>query len=660
MADNNMGFSDPLDSIVNRIKEKESKSTTGGTLNIPESNVTVDTGKSYTVENDVPTAKAVEPKPTPSAFPTFEDTIIDDAEVAADPDVNYGDDDADAEIAAAERHEAEELAKKREEARIAAEQNKPFDLPHNSLDADAVAEDLDHQGGNAILVGKMVQQVARDYKLPSGGVPEYDPRYPAREKVQLKFPVMGELMAEYIKHGEVITPRFVDLILDNWYLDSGITARQFVENGYKDVKDLEKESTNNHHQKNDDSDNNADADKKEEEKEKNPTVNINVAPQTPVTVNVDDSLTANIQHTKVIDVYVNEVTEETMRASRVYNNPKLSSVITPYDPGLQDIPVTLPVSGYRVIMRPISWMETVALIAPTAPNITAVLLKQWSIIYNHIKWTSIGMFESFDDFMSKTKYVDLQFFMWALLVASSKDEEEVQLSCGDKDCKYTVSKTYRPREIIRIDEELIPAYYDEVDKAGEGVDALEIFNRVHNTKRTYELPHTKSIFEFDSPTAKEFLEVKYPRMRDIFNKYYPGEDFDKAFPNIMKLMQEGNFQGGEFALMFGAASIISAASVKNLDKDEEYRYTDWDKIEEIIRTHLDFGDCYILFNQLFPENSNIYVSPVSFALDGFVCPICGRDNTNVPIDDIGQALLFLLSRGYENTKINLIEKQQKF
>jgi hypothetical protein len=27
MADNNMGFSDPLDSIVNRVKEKESKST---------------------------------------------------------------------------------------------------------------------------------------------------------------------------------------------------------------------------------------------------------------------------------------------------------------------------------------------------------------------------------------------------------------------------------------------------------------------------------------------------------------------------------------------------------------------------------------------------------------------------------------------------------
>lgn len=636
MAENNNNnvFSDPLDSIVNRIKD----TSTGGSLEIPK----VLREDTPIRDEEKPSVRANEPKPT---APAFEDTIIDDV------DVNYGDDDADAEIAEMDRRDAEELERKREEARVALENNKPQDLPHQSLDADAVAADLDHQGNNAIIVGKMVQQVVHDYKIPSGCIPEIDPRYPAKDKVQLKFPVMGELMALYIKYGEVITKEFVDIILDNWFLDSGITARTFVQNGYKDVKEINKEQEKKSTEEENE-------EEKEEAKEKNPTVNINVAPKTPVTVNIDESISSNLQHTKVIDVFVNEVTEKSMRASRVYNNSKRESVITPYDPGLQDIPVTLPMSGYKVIMRPISWFETVSLIAPTAPDTSSALIKQWSIIYNHIKWTSIGTFESFDDFMSKTKYVDLQFFLWALLVASSKDEGEVTLSCGDKDCNYSVIKTYKPREIIHIDEKLVPAYYDEVDNAAPGTEALEVFNRVSTTKRTYELPNTKSVFEFETPTAKEFLDVRYPRMKQIFSRYYPDSDFNKAFPSIMKQIQNGELQGGEFAVLFGAASIISAASVKNLETDEEYRYTEWDQIEEIIKTHLDFGDSYILFNHLFPENADIYATPISFAMEGFTCPNCGRDNTHVAIDDIGEALLFLLSRGYENTKINLIEKQQ--
>lgn len=650
--DNKHGFSDPLDAIVNRVKDSQQK--TGGMIKAPD--YLSNAGTDY---SQIPDKVGVRP-----TEPLLEDTIILDADEDAvtstpvsttkvETEVNYGDDDADAELAAIEARENAERQKQLEEARIAREENKPVDLPHQSLDIDEVAADMEHQGTNAEIVGQMVQQVAKMHKLPSGGVPEYDPRRPS-EKIELKFPVMGELMACYVSDGPVISKKFEDLILDNWYLDSGITARQYVENGYKELTsdDNANNSTSTVY-----SEKKGEVEEKKEE-EKNPTININVAAKQPVTVNVDESMVAQVKKTKIIDVYVNEVTEESMRASRVYNNNKDDSVITAYDPGLQDIPVTLPMSGYKVIMRPISWFETVSLIAPTAPDMSSVLIKQWSIIYDHIKWTSIGKFKDFDDFMSKTKYVDLQFFLWALLVASSKDECEVTLSCGNPDCKYTLETTYRPREIIHINEDLVPAYYDEVDKAAPGDEAIRVFNRVLNTKRTYELPNTKSIVEFSSPTAKEFLDVKFPRMKDIFTRFYPDTDFNKAFPNIMKALQNGELQGGEFAILFGAASLISAASVKIPETDEEYRYTEWDKIEEIIKKHLDFGDSYILFNNLFPENADIFSTPISFSMTGFKCPVCGRDNTVVPIDDIGEALLFLLSRGYENTKINLIDKPQ--
>ena len=243
MAENKSGFSDPLDSIVNRIKE--SNKTSGGQIKTPESLV----DKTDEIINGSNKNASVAVK-----SPSFEDTII------LDDDVNYGDNDADEELAKLEKQDEEDRNAKIEEARIAREENKPVDLPHNSLDADEVAADLDHQGSNAIIVSKMIDQVVAMHHLPSGGVPTYDPKHP-KEKIELKFPIMGELMACYLKDGAQITKQFEDLILDNWYLDSGITARQYVNNGYKDITSrtddtiVEDTDTSSDDDKSDDGDN---------------------------------------------------------------------------------------------------------------------------------------------------------------------------------------------------------------------------------------------------------------------------------------------------------------------------------------------------------------------------------------------------------------------
>lgn len=646
------GFNDPLDAIINRIKEDDGKS---GRLDVPKINDT----SNDVVMNKGPEVKAAEREiPTPpidltESFVTddFSENKKETPETPSSNEVNYGENDLDdelREIEAAEKAERAQLIKEAEEVR---EANKPKQLPPEMYDMSEITADVAHQANNQLIVADMVHEVVKRHNIPSGGVPEVDPQGIDKD---LKFHVMGELVACYQNDGPVITEKFEALVLNNWYLDSGITARQYVDRGYKDIVDGEKEnnqSTTNKPEAEEDDQNT------KEKKADNPTININVPTNTPVTVNVDKDIVANMDtDKKVINVNVIEVTETEMRSSTVITNSDIEGIISAYDPGIQDIPVTLPVSGYKVIMRPIGYFESVALIAPTARNAADVLLKQWNIIYDHIKWTSIGMFNSFEEFLEKTKYVDFQFFLWALLVASAKGDEMVTITCGDKACNHKMNMKYDPREMIHINEKLIPAYYDEVDKAAAGDEAAAVYNKIWGTRRIYELPTTKSIIEFGSPSVKEFLEEKLGRMREIFTRFYPDQNFDEAFPTIISKLQKGELQGGQFAVLFGASVLISAASV--VYNGKEYRYTKWDKIETILMKHLDFSDSYILFNDLFEKNADILTTPVSFSLKGFTCPNCGRTNEDVPVDDIGQSLLFLLSLGYENTKINLIEQQK--
>jgi hypothetical protein len=88
-------------------------------------------------------------------------------------------------------------------------------------------------------------------------------------------------------------------------------------------------------------------------------------------------------------------------------------------------------------------------------------------------------------------------------------------------------------------------------------------------------------------------------------------------------------------------------------KTKEYRFTNWEDIEEIITKALDAEDSGILLKII--EKTRANVSPVSFYLENVDCPVCGRHEDRIPINEIGNTLLFQVSRRLSNTEINLIE-----
>jgi len=521
--------------------------------------------------------------------------------------------------AAKEARRAEALAAKAEELKV--------QMPPQSLDKDFQKEAIEFQTTNLQIVSNMVDEVARRHNLTSGGL-----KTASKEDPDLKMHVMGELMEQYHLNGETITPEFERLVLDNWegYVDPSL------EEGNLD--------DDNHREK-----------PEEKEEPKGPSdepvqITVNVEPNTPVTVNVDESLVANMSKSKQVDIRVIEVSEKELRSSKIIHNSQKENIITPFDSDVYDVPLTLPLSGYRCVLRPVNYFEFIQLGSnPASGNRVDADKKQWSIIFNHVKNVSIGEFKNFEDFLKKTKYSDRELLMWGILLAASDEEESVTLRCANPKCRHEHEIKYNPRTIIHVNDELIKKYqWEKTGSVAPGQAAIDHYNELNSTVRRYELPNSKFIVEIDDrPSAYDFLNRRYPLMDELRNRYNGNGSENLTDDEI----EENN---AEYSYLVAHAMFVTAISI--IKDGTEYRYDNWDDIEKIITTSLDMRDAAILM-QLVNKVAGSTISPMEFYLENFTCEKCGRHEDRVPIPDIGQTLIFQLARRLSSTEIKLTEME---
>ena len=545
--------------------------------------------------------KKEEETPTIDTTPKFDNIDIDDDE--------YGDGDLDREIAAEEAQREQEMEQKRQEVQ---NNKKPEVLmPPQSLDPEFQKQSIEFQGKNLEIVSRMIEQVTKKHNITTGGIPE--------DKRPL---VMGDLMEQYYQNGEVITDEFEKIILDNWMVDptGNTTATQQENAPVKEERVI----------------NDGPA-----------TINIDVKPDQPVTVNIDDSITHVLSSANVVNVRVREVTEDELRRTTIIENSQQDGIIQSYDTGMNDTPVTLPMSGYRTVVRPVNWFESLAMAAPTSRNQADFQMRKWSIIYNHMKNNSIGPFKDFDDFMHKTKYADGELLAWAVLVATADETEDLAVTCGNPKCHKQFIHKYQPRSIVHLDAKKIPKTYKEVHEVAPGPAAVELFNKISGKRTRYELPHTKIIVEFNEPSAYDHIQYKLPAIKELYTRYRPDdpemENYGRDSANDPMML--------EFNYKMACMTQISAMTI--LKNDKEYRYTNWEDIDTIISTALDVYDSSILINLIGKIQTS--ASPAEFYISDLKCPHCGRVEERLDIDDIAQNLLFQISRRLEAMEINLTE-----
>ena len=468
-------FKDPLDELINKHKAAMGE--------LPETVIEKKDGTVDYVEND-PTVSTVEDgiinTPEPTSVAGFDESSED---------IDYGDNDMAMEMAREDAAEAEARQKLIDEKRAAAEalEASKTTLPPRSLDKEFQAEAIGFQADKLAIVTTMVNKVVAKYHITTGGIPE-----------NIRRMVMGDLIDVYHRDGEVITPEFEDIILQNWIDDDGQPIINKIGSNGVVESDVDESSQ----ETDDDTDT-----EPEEEKPENPTINITVEKNTPVSINVDKSIIAETEKTREVNVYVKEVSNKELLKSTVIENSQIDGIITEYDSGINDVPITLPLSGYRCVMKAINWFDFIRLTAPTSKNSSDNELKKWSVIYKHMKNVSIGDFKDFDDFLHKTKFQDKELLMWAILVATGDEEETLSITCANKKCKNLIELKYHPRNIVHLDEELIPSHYQKTHDVAIGPDAIKHFDEVNGRLTRYVLPDTKIIVEVNEPSAHEFITV---------------------------------------------------------------------------------------------------------------------------------------------------------
>lgn len=614
------------------------------TSNIP----TINSSVSYDETNTHTSSNVVEHNPIIS----YDDAVDDNPSISIDnntssakvtvTDDEYGFNDLENEIAEEEKQYREERQNVVDTAYKNNNSEPPIFMPPDERDMKYHEDAIGFQSEKLAVVSNMVQRVVAKYRLISGGIPET----PVSElKVIGRRAVMGELIDIYHKNGEKITPEFENIVLRNWVMPDGTLA---INNINSDGIIIDKTMMNTPSVDNTKSEKNVDENTKESDNKSEPvTVNITVEKDTPVTVNVDESIVNELTKVNEVNIHVKEVTEKEMMATTVVENSNKEGIISVYDSGINDVPLTLPLSAYRCVMRPINWFDFIKLTAPTSNNVPDAELRKWSVIYRHIKNPSIGEFKNFEDFLKKTKYYDKELLMWGLLVATTEDVEPLVITCGNKKCQSHIHINYNPRKLVHIDESLIPPWYEDCHKAAPGKDAYAIWESVNGRRRRYRLPNTGIIAEINEPSAYDFINKTLPLTNELYKRYRPDGQMTDININDQQMI--------EFDYLTTNAMYISALTIVREEngKRKEYRYTNWDDIEKIVTESLDAGDSGILLKLIDKTRSKI--TPVSFRLDNVNCPSCGRHDEYIPIDDISTTLLFQLSRRLDNTQINLIE-----
>ena len=600
MADNE--FHDPLDDVIARATGRFANNDTPTEQSV-----------AHPVVNDVPTEPEVN-------YVKNDVVDFDDVDVDDDP---YGTNDLQREMEEEDRLREEKMNRELEEKRALKEEaEKSVKLPPQSLDPNFQKEAIDFQADNLSIVTGMVEQVKAKYHL-KGGI-----------KQEILPIIMGDLMEEYYNNGETITPRFEEIIMKNWtHVDS---------NG--EEYDANQPSTNQNT-----------PNQTVDENVQPVTVNIDVAPDQPVTVNIDDEALGEINKTKVININVREVTDIDMERVTVIENSQKEGVIRSFELGSGFTPITLPLSAYRCQIKPLNFFDMINMLSPDGTSKVDFHLKRWRIIYDHLKNPSIGDFTDFEDFLKKTKFADMSIMEWGVLAATASDDEQLGVVCGNPKCKKDFTHTYSPRTLVHPNPDRLPKEFNDIANAS-GKSAIDLFNRVSGKRRRYKLPISKLIIEINEPSAYEYLTIKLPLIITKYAERIP-EDPNMDNFNEETLQTGGDPRLNEFAykmalMMRISAIIVPPPETDNFDTPHEYRFTNWDDIEEQIQL-LPMEDTIALIKLV--GNHEDFASPIDFYVSDVKCPYCGRVEPQIPVNNLITNLLFRVSRRLQNTEINLIE-----
>lgn len=312
-------------------------------------------------------------------------------------------------------------------------------------------------------------------------------------------------------------------------------------------------------------------------------------------------------------IKVTEVEEQkfkSIKIRRVNDHKKARTIIERnFDRTLSSI--VAPISGYVGKMGNCSVGEIASIFNITANTNADTIREAWTLIYNKLKYTSLGNFETFDDFIKNTAYDDFEHFVFGILCSSFPEDDKFSFNCKEKGCGKDFEIPYKNSELIRSNEA-----NDECKitlmKTIEAGNTLESAKAFHNESMLYNAQRI-SINDDDSV----LVDVYAPSVYDVLTRIYTDLNKDN-------LPKDENDEEATFvcALTQKVKAIYLYSPAEEGDEDDEGSYigvADPNDIFEIIGKKLNKDEVTKLLTYVTNFFGNYYIG---YGLADVVCPNC--------------------------------------
>lgn len=289
------------------------------------------------------------------------------------------------------------------------------------------------------------------------------------------------------------------------------------------------------------------------------------------------------------------------------------------DGNLSRYSVPLPATGDYVTFKGTQIMQILSTVKYEDDSLDEALTKKASLLYDRIcdgniieKFDNRGKVKlTFNQFISDYKYHDLDMGLYAIMIATSKEEIETSLTCPD--CHGTFEYTYNIKSLLNMDN--ISDKYKDITE--------QILANKSNKEKLIEINSENSLSQrFRSTITNNIYDVGLPSIGRAINLFRTIDQDDEV-------------------MIYLSAPALFLDKVLVYDQEEDDYYpieeNEYQDLMEFIQTIPD--EELQLINKV--ASDKIY-SP-DFILKS-KCPLCGRDLENhFSIDQ----LVFLKARGMQ-------------
>lgn len=229
-------------------------------------------------------------------------------------------------------------------------------------------------------------------------------------------------------------------------------------------------------------------------------------------------------------------------------------------------------------------------------------LDRWQLLYEKMRYCSIGKFETFDDFLKGTAYDDYENLQFALICASLPEDTTLSFTCPN--CNQQFTFTVKNKDLLRT--ELISE--EMKDYVADIVEADTFIERAREVYRKSPFNQITRIAVNDNDDYTVLMDLYAPSAYDVIERVFKG------------IPQEYH-DNPEYAPYIALINLVKAIYIAKDDVDEngEYIYEPFEDPVEILET-------LTRFNQFQLDKITNYINETYlshkyyYGIQNVVCP----------------------------------------